>query len=566
MPGAYGVEAISPTQVQVNTEFGHEEDPATGLTVKFALHVTAADTTKSNAPVASMHQEIGFSLALLRPKGGFQMRLPCRAEMLRASRTLGQWFMDPLNCGRSLLAETPTLEELNISFDGLARPLRYIPFTGGDLEQDISNLFNHLVNIFNRIYQDRLPGAMARLATSDRGLNFVNTLLAHHMSPAQCMNAAEAEEAIAGMFPATFSDWPKVLDGQMHGYLDRIIEGVLRQNQTTAPEGWLQMPPLTIGALSDVHLKDLRLTGTSQISKLQLMQTDTAEKEMLGFDLEAACPNDQKPFPTLLEMTWGATLDVGSEVLVQVQMPCGSLQASLNVSVDTIDTADILVPPSIFCTLLTPFQTLAVTSLEAVKQGPGALYVTLGSAPKVDVVEEMCKLYPKLCVFGSRLGEHLAHPGNATDLLSFLHKAAVKHCDALQVVTGRRLQEEKTRDEKGIPYDEGFNALLWIASLLGSLALAAGVTYLVAWKAGHSVNTRRSSLALHVFVGSRPGRGFIFVVSFLMFISLCLRLIATQTLPYVSMEMAMVYKPSGREIDSQTLGVFTFWGDSAISS
>ena len=36
---------------------------------------------------------------------------------------------------------------------------RYIPFTGGDLEQDISNLFNHLVNIFNRIYQALLTGS-----------------------------------------------------------------------------------------------------------------------------------------------------------------------------------------------------------------------------------------------------------------------------------------------------------------------------------------------------------------------------------------------------------------------
>lgn len=122
------------------------------------------------------------------------------------------WLKDPVNCGRSLLVEAPTLQELNLSFEDLDKPLllsrdhgselsevdqenasaefcctwprstwvffwtlqstflgeewlhgvslwvlrQYIANTKGQLEEDISNFFNVMVSIFNELFQARV--------------------------------------------------------------------------------------------------------------------------------------------------------------------------------------------------------------------------------------------------------------------------------------------------------------------------------------------------------------------------------------------------------------------------
>eukprot|EP00438_Fugacium_kawagutii_P001735 Skav219916 [mRNA] locus=scaffold2006:45540:46156:- [translate_table: standard] len=67
---------------------------------------------------------------------------------------------DGFNCGRSFLTEAPVLEDMNVSFDSLSKPLpfdkdqrSYTANTEGQLEQDISDFFNAMVKIFNELFE-----------------------------------------------------------------------------------------------------------------------------------------------------------------------------------------------------------------------------------------------------------------------------------------------------------------------------------------------------------------------------------------------------------------------------
>ena len=100
----------------------------------------------------------GFTMAVKRPRGSAQVRVPLGEQEIADRRTLAQWISeprflktcrrwnqgiiaawqhdtmipsccilcwlkDPVNCGRSLLVEAPTLQELNLSFEDLDKPL-----------------------------------------------------------------------------------------------------------------------------------------------------------------------------------------------------------------------------------------------------------------------------------------------------------------------------------------------------------------------------------------------------------------------------------------------------------
>lgn len=75
-----------------------------------------------------------------------------------------------MNCARSRLEEAPSLEWLNLTFEGLEQPLSYIPNTEGSLEKDISDLFNVLVSVFNELFEEHLPGAIASRLPISRGV------------------------------------------------------------------------------------------------------------------------------------------------------------------------------------------------------------------------------------------------------------------------------------------------------------------------------------------------------------------------------------------------------------
>ena len=110
--------------------------------------------TPSKPPLKALQSLFKGSLKALERlfKGPFTARLTGESVVAQ----------DPVNCARARLEEAPSLEWLNLTFEGLAEPLSYVPNTEGSLEKDISDLFNVLVSIFNELFEEHLPGAIAR--------------------------------------------------------------------------------------------------------------------------------------------------------------------------------------------------------------------------------------------------------------------------------------------------------------------------------------------------------------------------------------------------------------------
>ncbi|CAK9021956.1 unnamed protein product [Durusdinium trenchii] len=547
---AYAVEAESPSQLRGSLNLGTEEHPAMTMGLKLQITVEAKSTAEGAAPTASLVEEISFMVGAKQPSVSVQVRVPCGLEKMMKSNTIAQLLVDPENCLRSFLLEAPSLEWMNVTFQGLSTPLSYIANTEGQLEQDISDFFNVMVTIFNELYEAHLPGAIARLTTSDKGLNLINSMLQKHLSPSECISEQDAQQQVKERYPEKFNNWPELLDGQIQGYVHQIIHGLLKANETAVPQGWLEMPPINVGALRDVHLKDAKVTGTSQISQLQLLETNAKAPDTIAFDMEASCPTEQKNFPSSLVMTVAGTLDETGEALVQVDLPCGKLHTTLNLSVDVLEASTLLFPPSVFCTLLSPFEQIIITRLDAEDQGAGKLFVTLGSSDRRELLEEMCNLHPRLCSFMSRVGRSYGSAENATLLLQYLHQEAVGLCDAM-VGSARRLLEMK--DEAGVAYEE-LNVGL-VAFTLGGVAVIWGLLMIVLAQV-----IRRSPSHPLTKINTNFGVPFVLATTLLLVLALCLRCLAYFKLAYFSMDMNIVYKPSRKVIDSLTLAAFTFQG------
>lgn len=557
---AYGMEAVSPTQLRTSVSLGSEEAPVTTMAVKLAITAEAKDTTSSGA-AASLEEEVSFMVAVNKPSSSMQIKVPIGLEKMNNRHTLAQWLVDTLNCGRSLLEEAPTLEELNISFESLSKPLSYTANTEGELEQDISDFFNAMVKIFNALFEEHLPGAIARMATSEQGLGIANALLKKQASPAECISATDAQEKIKGQYPEIYSDWPKMLDGQMKQYVDKMVHGLLNTNETKAPEGWLEMPPINGGSFTNIHVKALKATGTHQITEMKMLETDPKTPETISFGMTTACPSDEAPYSARVVMTAEGTLDVTGEALVEVEFPCGTLETTLNLSVDTLEAVTMLMPPSLFCTLLSPFKTIAVANLTTAYRGAGKVYVTIAEGTRHDVLQELCGNFPRLCALMGRIGETFVNKDNATLVLSYLHQEAVGFCDEMIKAKGRRLSDDLDiqRDSLGVPYEEfSFGLLsLWLGLLL-SIIGAAVVVWSIKYMDEKSVRRDNASLAVHII--RHYGIVFAYVISLLLFLSVSFRDLACNKFAYASVVLTNVYKPSNKILDTQTLAVFTSWG------
>lgn len=557
---AYGMEALSPTQLHTSVSLGSEESPVTTVAVKLAMTIEAKDTTSSGV-AASLEEEVSFMVAVNKPSSSMQIKVPIGVEKMNNRYTLAQWLVDTLNCGLSLLEEAPTLEEVNISFESLSKPLSYTADTEGELEQDISDFFNAMVKIFNVLFEEHLPGAIARLATSEQGLDIANALLKKQASPAQCISATDAQEKIKGQYPEIYSDWPKMLDGQSKKYVDKMVHGLLNTNETKAPEGWLEMPPVNAGSFTNIHVKALKATGTHQITEMKMLETNPKTPETISFGMTTACRSDEAPYPASVVMNVEGTLDVTGEALVEVELPCGTLETTLNLSVDTLEAVTMLMPPSLFCTLLSPFQTIAVANLTTAYRGAGKVYVTIAGGTRHDVVQEMCGNFPRLCALMGRIGEAMVNKDNATLVLSYMHQEAVGVCDKMIKAKGRRLSDdlEIQRDSLGVPYQEfSFGLLsLWLGLLL-SIIGAGVVVWCIKYMDEKSVRRDNASLAVHII--RHYGIVFAYVISLLLFLSVSFRDLACNKLAYASVVLTNVYKPSNKILDTQTLAVFTSWG------
>lgn len=552
---AYDMRAVSPTQLVFSGELGSEEFPVTSMAATLGIKAVARD--EIGAVQSSLDEEISFTMAVKRPRGSAQVRVPIGEQEIADRRTLAQWISDPVNCGRSLLVEAPTLQELNLSFEDLDKPLQYIANTKGQLEEDISNFFNVMVSIFNELFQAHLPGAVARLGTSKEALGLANSLLKKEASPVECISVDDALNKVKGQYPETYSDWPKMLDGQMHTLMSNMIHGLLATNETKAPSGWLEMPPVDAAALKNLHVKDLKVDGTLQISELKFLDTNEQTPETIAFDMEASCPSEEKPYPVSMVMTVEGTLDETGEALVQVDFPCGTLATTLNLSIDTMEAVNMLMPPSLFCTLLSPFKTMDVTNLTT-SGGGGKVYVTIGSGQRHDVIQELCGEHPKLCALIGRVGAVLSRAENATIILKKLHKEALARCENMIKGSGRRLSTE-LKDAVGISYEEfHFGMLSFCVGIPVCFIIAPILVWTINFCEKRTV--RRDNAALGVKIIRSHGMWLAVVIALFLLLAVCFRDIACNQLAYVSVVLRNRYKPTDKTIDTQTLAVFTYWG------
>eukprot|EP00439_Symbiodinium_sp_Y106_P034108 s4263_g4.t1 len=558
---AYSMEAVSPTQLQFSTEFGTEEQPNVGLAAKFLIRLQAQDADQwrwwSHDAVSHVEEEIGLNLAITRPRSRLQARVICKDDPTTPLYTASQWFWDPINCARSLFVEAPVLEKQNLTFEGIATPLSWTAITPGILEKDLSTLFNELVSLFNDLYEAHLPDALTRLAASEDGLKVVNTALAKLAKPTQCIALDDANKKTQGYYGDEFSDWPKLLSGQLKKFLDQMISGFFVANQTSAPKFVRDMPAISAGPFT-LRLEDMAVRGTDQVTDARFMVPDTGAPETLGFYMTNMCHGEQ----------YNATLAVRlagehpkGEALIEVEAPCGTFETLLDVSLDTLKTASMLVPPTLFCTMLTPFRTLKVKELKLGFESAGELRVALGSQPPRKPIEELWELYPELSTAVHGLLRSLATADNVTAVLEFLHQEAVQECDAK---SSRRLSAAETAskgiDARGISYDKGFNILVWLCSLLGGFAVAALVLGAVVYQAGRQKASASKPLGVHCWLAGRGERHWLVVaVCMMLGFSVILRVLAC-SLPYTSLMMRMVYTPNSLELDQQTIATFTYWG------
>ncbi|CAE7445809.1 CCB1, partial [Symbiodinium necroappetens] len=558
---AYSMEAVSSTQLQFSTEFGTEEQPNVGLAAKFLIRLQAQDADQwrwwSHDAVSHVEEEIGLNLAITRPRSRLQARVLCKDDPTTPLYTASQWFWDPINCARSLFVEAPVIERQNLTFEGIAAPLSWTAITPGILEKDLSTLFNELVSLFNDLYEAHLPDALTRLAASEDGLKVVNTVLAKLAKPTQCIALDDANTKTQGYYGDEFSDWPKMLSGQLKKFLDQMISGFFVANETSAPKFVRDMPAISAGPFT-LRLEDMALRGTDQVTDARFMVPDAGAPGTLGFFMTNVCHGEQ----------YNATLAVRlagehpkGEALIEVEAPCGTFETVLNVSLDTLTTASILLPPTLFCTMLTPFRTLKMKELKLGFESAGELRVALGSKPPRKPIEELWELYPELSTAVHGLLHSLVTADNVTAVLEFLHQEAVQECDAK---SSRRLSAAETAskgiDARGISYDKGFNILVWLSSLLGGFAAAALVLGAVVCQAGRHKASASKPLGVHCWLAGRGERhSLVVAVCMMLGFSVILRVLAC-SLPYTSLMMRMVYTPSSLELDKQTIATFTYWG------
>ncbi|CAE7574409.1 unnamed protein product [Symbiodinium natans] len=558
---AYSMEAVSPTELQFSAEFGTEEQPKVGFSATMLVRLQAQDTEDwwRHDAVSSVEERMSFRVAFLRPRARVQARLLCKDDPTTPLYTASQWFWDPVHCSRSLFVEAPTIEKQNLTFAGLAEPLSWTPLTQGVLEHDLSTLFNELVALFNTLYEEHLPEALMRLGGSQNGLEAVNKVLAHLASPTKCMDLSNANHRTQGRYGEEFSDWPKLLTSQLKDWMDNMVTGFLEANETSVLKFVSNMPAISAGPFTKLRLTDMGVSGTNQITDARFMVPNAHAPETLGFYMTTGCPHGEKSYSATLAMRLAAETPPG-EALVEVDAPCGTFEMVLNVSLDTMKTANMLVPPTLFCTLLTPFKTLKVEDLKLVFESTGEVRVTLGSTSHKPV-QELWALYPQLSAAVHAMLQSLASAENLTEVLEFLHQEAVRECDAK---AERRLTAKKSGsksvDALGISYDEGFNPVVWLASLLGGLAAAALVLAAVVWQAGRQKVSASKPLGVHCWLAARGNaRWMVVAVCTMLAFSVILRIVAC-SLPYTSLTMSMFYTPSRLELDSQTVATFTYWG------
>ncbi|CAK9076135.1 unnamed protein product [Durusdinium trenchii] len=567
------VEAVGSNDLRFKVSWGTAERPAFGFGVDVKLEVEAVDLSSGKSQ-ASMEQEMSLHLAVLKPSLEVLGEVQVLASEWPGTRSLAQLLVAPKECLTSVLKQTPAVKSLQMKFENLAAPLSFITHTQGALENAVANLLNNGVGLFNQVYQPLLPGAIQRFAACDKTVQSLNKALQQQMKPGRCIDPALASQQVRNVFPEHYSNWPPIFDNFMRQWIDNFFDGFIAHN-TSVLDGLGNMPQLDVPLKGKVTLRQLIATGLNQVSELRVLLPSSEHPSWLGNKAVAKCPTEQAPYHPTFAVNGSLFAGVfGGDGLVSLEMPCGTMEAELDVVVDFWQLMDTQIPPSLTCALLSPFSKMDIMKVNATWGGNGRVLVQPKDGPAQYPVEQMCTMHPDACKYGDQMREWASTTEGATRLYHMARDTVKKQCTSPQLA--EKEDSAFFKDQLGYTYVTPDNLMLWLGSALVILALAA--TYTFAATLGRLMSTDTCESAdlmpntpLAAWTARPGGLGCLPTTSSssltmesctitLMAAGLVARVLACFWLPFAATGVTIEQKTGGTIFKNDTLLQYTFFG------
>jgi len=568
------VQAVGPNDLRFKVSWGTADIPAFGLGVDVKVQVEAVDLTSGKSQ-ASMEQEMSLHLAVLKPSLDVQGEVQVLAAQWPGTRSLAQMLVAPKQCLTSMLKQAPTVKSVEMKFQDLAAPLSFITRTQGALENAVANLLNNGVGLFNKVYQPLLPGAIQRFAGSQKLIQTLNNQLQQQMKPEKCIDPALASQQVRNVFPQYYGNWPPIFDNFLRQWIDNFFDGFIAHN-TSSIEDFGNMPPLNVPLNGKVALRELIATGLDQVSELRVLLPSAEHPSWLGNKAVAKCPSPQAPWrPTFVVNGSFSAGNFGGDGLVSVEMPCGTMDAELDVVVDFWHLMDLQIPPSMTCAMLSPLQKLDIKRVNATWGGSGRVKVQPKDGAAQYPVEQMCDMHPDVCKLADQMREYFSSTAGATRLYQMARDNVLKQCTTPQLAS---VEEEQgfQKDQNGYSYIPADNYKVWLGGALVILALAATYTFAAtlvrlmnpdSCESADLSHTSKLPLATICWLGTpaSPTVGSLpkistFVTSTLLAAGLVARILACFLLPFAATGASIEQKTGGTIFKNDTLLQYTFFG------
>lgn len=567
------VAAVGPNDLRFKVSWGTAKRPAFGLGVDVKVQVEAVDLSSGKSQ-AAMEQEMSLHLAVLSPSLEVQGEVQVLAREWPGTRSLAQLMVALKQCLTSMLKQAPLLKSVQMKFQQLAAPLSFVTRTQGALENALANLLNNGVGLFNQVYQPLLPGAIQRFAGSQKLIQTVNNQLSQQMKPQTCIDPALASQQVRNVFPQYYGDWPPVFGNWARQLIDSFFDGFIASN-TSVLEDFGAMPKVPLPLDGKVALRQLIATGLDQVSQLRVALPTADHPSWLENKAVAKCPTDQAPWrPTFAVNGSLVAGNFGGDGLVSLEMPCGTLDAEVDVVVDFWHLMDLQIPPTMTCAMMSPLAKLDIKKVNATWGGSGRVKVQPKDGPAQYPVDQMCTLHPDACKLADEMREFVSSTEGATRLYHMARDKVLSKCTSPQLSAEQ--EEGLQKDQQGYTYVEPDDYKVWLGSAVVILALAA--TYTFAATLGRLVKpdtcesadlspTSSLPLATICWYGTPASRSVggipkisTFVASTLMAAGLVARILACFWLPFASAGVSLEQKTGGTIFKDETLLQYTFFG------
>lgn len=561
--------AVGPNDLALNISFGTPTESALELGVDMIIKVAALDLATGELQ-SSVESEVSFHLGLLDPALRVMAEVLVDEDQWQKPRTLGQLLLGAKGCLSSLLYRPPILKVLDASFKGISSPLTFEAHSRSDLTRSIASLLNDGVSLFNKVYESLLPGAISRYLGSDSFLQTVNSAVKQAMEPDHCMTAAEADREIRDITPELYGNWPPIFDSWLRRMVDNIADGFIARNTTKIFKPFQMMPPIHLLPLAGVKLREVVLAGINHVPHLRVLVPDDSRPNSLGIEIVVDCPTPEQPWtPELLlngSLSAGGFAGAGT---LGLQLPCGSLNAKADVTVDIWDLLGMELPPSLPCALVSPLSQFDVTSFEYFIERPGQLSLKPDSGPAQYPFPELCELHPRACPLLSKFAKALADSGGINHLFQVARNLTLSRCVGAPASLGTAVDGDRKTDALGYSYVAADSFALWVWSCLITTVLAIVYTFCAEVGrrlAGEGCDPVHLSLSAACWSGSRGqdriGAALITMcISFLLALCLVGRFLACYWLPYASATVGIVQKGTGTHVvPDTTILEFTYFG------